>query len=63
MPTPKQRGIGAVMIAFGIIGLLLWLAVARLSPDTAFAMSGLIIAAMFVFDIGMGVFLIRRKNR
>jgi hypothetical protein len=63
MPPTKQRGIGAVMIAFGVIGLLLWLAVARLSADTAFGTPGLVIAAMFLFDLGIGVFFVRRKSR
>jgi len=34
MKDDAHRGIGAVLIAFAVIGLLLWLAMTRLSPQT-----------------------------
>lgn len=59
--TPNtRRGIGAVMIAFGAIGLLLWLAVARLSPGTALGLAGASVAAGLGAVIVLGVWMVRR---
>ena len=62
MPNDTRRGIGAVLIALGGIGLLLWLAVARLAPDTVFGPVGGAVAVGLLALIGVGVGLVRRRT-
>ena len=62
MPNDTKRGIGAVLVAMGAIGLLLWLAVARLSPETALGPLGLLILVAVIGAGLLGLWLVR-KNR
>lgn len=58
--TPNtKRGIGAVLIAFGAIGVLLWLAVARLSPETALGLGGMAAGFAAPVAIFVGVVFLR----
>ncbi|MEL6571290.1 MAG: hypothetical protein AAFQ64_06515 [Pseudomonadota bacterium] len=59
MPNDTKRGIGAVMIAMGAIGLMLWLVVARLDPDTARSLGGLFVATLLGGMVIGGIHLSR----
>ena len=60
MHNDARRGAGAVLIAFAAIGLLLWLAATRLSPDTTLGAGGLVVGCGFLCMLGVGIVLVRR---
>jgi len=63
MHNDIQRGIGAVLIAFAIIGLFLWLAATRLSPETTLGGGGIAVLIALFVTLAIGAFLLRRKKR
>ena len=62
MKDDAHRGIGAVLIAFAVIGLLLWLAMTRLSPQTTLTVVGGGVALLLLAALGAGIVLIRRHK-
>ena len=62
--TPEtQRGIGAILIAFALIGIILWLAATRLAPETTLSGGGLAVAATLFVTLAVAVILVRGKKR
>jgi len=62
MSGEKARGVGAVLVALGVVCFVLWLAVARLSPETAFGVIGLLVGFATGLAIAVGAAMVR-KNR
>ena len=58
----QGRGIAAVLVAFGAIAILLWLAVARLSPDTALGWPGILVACLAIGMGALGILMLRRSK-
>ena len=54
------RGIGAVMMAMGGIAIFVWLAVARLSPNSALSMVGVSIAFLSISIVLLGAWFLKR---
>ncbi|MDE0851625.1 hypothetical protein [Yoonia sp.] len=59
MSDQTKRGIGAVMLAFGIISVLCMLAVARLSPSVITSLPGLIVCGIVLCDLSCAIWLLR----